>query len=123
MKLWHDDIRRPPDDSWVWVRTNQQAMAVLTVHIVDEISMDHDLGLHEADPDVQDADMQRGWDEENDGAKLAQWMCDHNHVPPKVTVHSWNPDGAKRMANILRDHESQPQVIVRPYLSAADRYP
>jgi hypothetical protein len=107
LKVWHDDIRRPPDNSWIWVRTNQEAMRCISLAFtleapVHEISMDHDLGLHNHDPDVPDADMQMGWDEENDGFELVKWMVEHDYVPEIVTIHSWNPDGAKRMADYLR---------------------
>jgi hypothetical protein len=101
VKLWHDDIRRPPDQSWTWARTNQEAQKILSAGGVYEASLDHDLGLHDADPDVPDADMQAGWDEENDGLKLVKWMIDHKLVPPVVTIHSWNPDGAKDMASYI----------------------
>jgi hypothetical protein len=115
-KLWHDDIRRPPDDSWIWARTNQDAQLILRSGEVDIISMDHDLGLHNADPDVQDADMQRGWDEENDGYTLAKWMVEENFIPDNITIHSWNPYGAKRMANKLAEANPQPYILVKPYL-------
>lgn len=108
MKLFHDDIRRPPDDSWLWARTNEAAANYLTVarNLGDpctEASLDHDLGLHNYDPDVPDADMQIGWDEENDGYELVKWMVENDLVPPIVTIHSWNPAGAWRMASYLRN--------------------
>lgn len=113
VKLWHDDIRRPPDDTWLWARTNQEAKTIFMQHRVIEVSMDHDLGLHEYDPDVPDADLQRGWDTENDGVKLVDWMVCHQYLPPRITIHSWNPDGARRMADRLRDAGCRP--VVKPY--------
>lgn len=118
-KLWHDDIRRPPDDTWIWARTNEDAQLVLRSGEVTQISMDHDLGLHNADPDVQDADMQRGWDRENDGYTLVQWMIEEGYVPPDITIHSWNPDGAMRMARKLDEHASRPMILVKPYIKEA----
>lgn len=129
MKLWHDDIRRPPDDSWHWARTNQEAMRFLQLWVVTEISLDHDLGLHNHDPDVPDADMQMGWDEENDGYDLVKWMVAADLVPRKVTIHSHNPDGAKNMATYLinackHGAISNPEIDlnVRPFLREADFY-
>jgi len=119
-RLWHDDIRRPPDDSWRWARTNDEAQLILTAHRVTECSLDHDLGLHLADPDVIDADMQRGWDVENDGYTLVKWMVANDRVPERVTIHSWNPDGARRMARLLADHGHTAEV--RPYMRPEDRY-
>lgn len=100
-KLWHDDVRRPPDDSWLWARTNQQAQKILSENSITEASLDHDLGLDYVDPDMPDADIQTGWDTDNDGAMLVRWMIEHDLLPPKVTIHSWNPDGAKRMAGLI----------------------
>ena len=115
-KLWHDDIRRPPDETWNWARTNQAAYELLLRQPYAECSLDHDLGLSEYDPDLPDADMQRGWDKENDGCDLVIWMIEKRLGPPKITIHSWNPIGAARMANLLRDHGYNP--IVRPYKSS-----
>lgn len=122
-KLWHDDVRRPPDTSWVWARTNDIAIKLIDTNgKPDECSLDHDLGLHNADPDVPDADMQQGWDEENDGFDLVKWMVDNDFVPDKVTIHSWNPWGAERMASYIRnaiEHgaiSNNPTVIVKRFL-------
>lgn len=103
-KLWHDDVR-PPPEGWEWARTNDAAKAVLSEREVVEISLDHDLGLHGVDiPDPAedpdgylDAVCQRGQAEET-GLDLVVWMIENEVVPPKVTIHSWNPDGAKAMA-------------------------
>jgi hypothetical protein len=114
MKLWHDDIRRPPDDSWTWARTNDEAKEVLKSNRVTECSLDHDLGLHMYDPDMQDADLQRGWDTENDGLKLVRWMVERPElVPERITIHSWNPPGAARMAALLAEHGYA--CVVKPF--------
>lgn len=117
MKLWHDDIRRPPDNSWVWARTNLDVIRIMLANAdpCEEISLDHDMGLSEADPDVPDADMQEGWDVENDGAKLVQALIALNLVPEKVTIHSWNYDGARRMYNLLKKAGHEP--MVQPYVA------
>lgn len=115
VKLWHDDIRRPPDDSWVWARTNDDAKLVFSAREVTECSLDHDLGLHDHDPDVPDADIQIGWDEENDGLGLVKWMVENNRVPPIVTIHSHNPDGAKRMAQAIVESGQANKIIVKRF--------
>ena len=115
MKVWHDDIR-PAPKGWEWARTNSRAMELLAKHDVEEISLDHDLGLHtfteEQIRDQPDLMFGRGQAEET-GYDLVRWMCDTGNVPRYITVHSWNPDGARRMADHLRDagHECQ----VRPF--------
>lgn len=121
MKLWHDDIRRPPDDSWTWARTNREAQLLLLTHAdscdpVTEASLDHDLGLHDFDPDEQDADLRVAPDAhlQPDGQQLVRWMLRNELVPPKVTIHSWNPVGAKSMAALLGEGGCS-EVLVEPF--------
>lgn len=74
--------------------------------------MDHDLGLHDADPDDLEAVFHAGPNPE--GTKLVKWMCEYNKVPEKVTIHSWNPDGAKRMLAIFITNGHH-HVVLAPY--------
>lgn len=87
---------RPAPKGWVWVQNNKDARNVLSrcLATITEISMDHDLG---ATPHGEAGIMARGWDEDN-GLRLAEWMVDKGYVPPMVRIHSWNPEGAGRMA-------------------------
>jgi hypothetical protein len=119
MKLWHDDIR-PAPEGWVWARTNEQAQEHLLTGTVEEISLDHDLGFHdieipnEIDPDdLMDLLVLRGVSEQT-GLQLVDWMIEHDLVPKQVRIHSWNPDGAKRMAYRLSDCGFYP--VVSPYV-------
>lgn len=115
MKLWHDDIRRPPDDTWTWCRTNAAAERFLlhNLNAVTEASLDHDLGFDTEDPDANGARLLRG-DSELTGRDLARWMVENDLVPPKVTVHSWSPPGAAAIAAILREGDPEAEIIVRP---------
>jgi hypothetical protein len=112
-KLWHDDIRRPPDESWRWARTNKDAIRILLEGEVTEASLDHDLGFHEADPDAEDAMLLRGDSPDGNGLDLAIAMVRLRLVPPKVTIHSWNLEAAAWMAGILS--EAGGDVDVNPY--------
>lgn len=113
-------------------------MEILDTGKVKEVSLDHDLGLHDFDPDVPDVELttpDRGWEcracshvvyrppmkpgpekcrrcksdwvrplRVPDGYELVRWMTeDFNRIPKKVTIHSWNPPGAQRMAMELRE--------------------
>ena len=44
MNLWLDDVRSPPSEDWVWVRTAAEAIALLERGQVERVSLDHDLG-------------------------------------------------------------------------------
>lgn len=117
MKLWHDDIRTPPD-GWEWARTNAQAMVFLEQGEVDEISLDHDLGYHDVslpeDPDdLAEVLILKGQGEET-GMDLVRWMVETKRVPPKVTIHSWNPPGAANMRSWLEQHGYE--CVVAPYV-------
>lgn len=99
VKLWHDDVRPPPDGSWVWVRTNTEAKEIMSRTVVDEASLDHDLGC-----EPEDGLYARGSSPAGTGLDLCRWMVDHDLVPRRVTVHSWNPAGAEAMCDALDDH-------------------
>ena len=43
MKLWVDDIRNAPDDSWTVARTVLSAIRAIHRYEFDEISLDHDI--------------------------------------------------------------------------------
>lgn len=103
MKIWHDDVRRPPDDTWLWARTNDQARTLFKIAgPITEISLDHDMGGHELDPDNPESLSFAGNSEEN-GLILVTWMIQNNLVPEKITIHSWNSTRAKLMALLLND--------------------
>ncbi len=103
IKLWVDDVRRPPGDSWEWARTNDQAKAFLLRNDVVEASLDHDMGGHTVNPDDPESYFIAGHSEDN-GFRLVEWMVEKDIIPPKIRIHSWNPSGARRMANLLNDY-------------------
>lgn len=135
MKIWHDDIRKPPgdyvtypeytaipeplrgeirqSDRWIWCRTNGQAKAALDFDLpfITGISIDHDLGLDDMDPDTEDADYLIGHGEET-GAELAAWMVEKNRMPPKIAIHSMNPAGALRIMRYFQDWKGVHEVTV-----------
>ena len=91
MRVWLDDRRSPhPDpDSWEWVRTPAEAIALLLTGKVTELSLDHDLGLFEGDRELT-------------GNDVVSWMeravVTEGFVPPDtIAVHSANAAAAPRM--------------------------
>lgn len=92
MKIWLDDIRDAPDESWTVVRRAYPCILMLANAgwnddpLVDELSLDHDLG-----------------DDSDSGYEVAQWIerqafeGNWNAVPAKISIHSANPVGRKNM--------------------------
>jgi len=89
MKLFVDDLRDPPDDTWTVARTAEAAIALLSSREVEELSLDHDLG-----------------EGEDTGYCVAAWLEEkvwEGWSPPRVLeVHSLNPVGARRIRQAFR---------------------
>lgn len=49
MKIWLDDLRPPPDNSWTVCKTAAEAFSKIMSNEIECISFDHDLGS--TDPD------------------------------------------------------------------------
>jgi hypothetical protein len=87
VKLWLDDIRQPPDDSWYWAKDAHDAWYQLQTGEVTIISLDHDLGN----------DPYTGyWVLLN----LEQMVFERkfNYDLPMFSIHSANPVGRRKMA-------------------------
>lgn len=110
MKIFLDDVRMPPDNSWVVVRSFDEFVELIksTPHIITEISFDHDLGIEDDGTTPAKSGM--------DAAKfLINYIMDKKPVIGEllevITVHSANPAGksnilgffasAKRSGDIL----------------------
>ena len=96
MKLWLDDRRTPPDESWHWATTPAAAIQLLRSGDVELISFDHDLGF-EGDVELSGYDVLL-WIEEAVSVR--------GFSPPEMRVHSANPPGHERLlrgiASIVR---------------------
>jgi len=80
MKLWVDDMREPPDTSWIVARSAAAAIDVLRTGWVTELSLDHDLG------------------DGRDGYEVAAWLEMHPALLPwRMDCHSANPVGRERI--------------------------
>lgn len=92
MKLYVDDIREVPDDSWTLARTVEEAIAHLQTGEVTELSLDHDMGID--------------WDTGDDltTRPIVKWMIDNDVWPAVRMSHSANPFGAKWLEEAMRDY-------------------
>ncbi len=95
MKLWVDDERPAPDNSWTVAKTSDDAIAFLyevgtdasvykystegEKEVIEEISLDHDLGGDDT------------------GFKVLDWMISWAEWPKVLTIHTSNPPARKRM--------------------------
>ena len=86
MKIWLDD-RRPAPPGWhhVMTITEVKAWFYSDIATIEEMSLDHDLGLFQG----------TGYD-------LVKWMADTGNWPiKKPLVHSSNPPGRKNMEETI----------------------
>lgn len=85
-KLFIDDERDPPDESWTVVRTVEEAKTILVSwDLPTEMSLDHDLG---GDETVM---------------QILHWMAEnfYEEGPPPWKIHSANPVGRANMESFL----------------------
>lgn len=96
MKIWVDDIRTPPDDSWNWYKTSTSLIADMAnwrnnwnriSDVVKVISLDHDLGGE---------DTTRG---------IVLAFCEWNDWPVEVRVHSANPVGRQWLEGMIERYK------------------
>lgn len=108
MKLYIDDIRNPPDDSWTLCRTVSEAIRALAQFNFEEVSLDHDIS-HQ----VTVADVSRPFPCEETFQPVAYFIgvayryektIGFDRNIPKITIHSSNPVGGLEMQNILKGY-------------------
>jgi hypothetical protein len=86
--LFIDDIRTPPTDDWVVVRSSNEALAYVKNHGMPAfISFDHDLG----GDDTTMVFLRR----------LVDTVWNGDETPPDYTVHSANPVGKQNIISFM----------------------
>lgn len=98
MKLWLDDdergFRNPPDSSWTWCKSVNQAKALIIETLAsggqfEEADLDHDLGEHYSK-------------DGGDGIELINWMDENDYWPNRaILIHSMNPIGVQNMLRAI----------------------
>jgi Cyclic-phosphate processing Receiver domain len=91
--VWLDDVRVAPD-GWVHITTPEEAIELLRSGEVEEISLDHDLGLATPESERTGYDV-LAWLEE--AVATGAWK----HPVPVMRVHSANPVGWRRMEQAI----------------------
>jgi hypothetical protein len=100
VKIWVDDIRTPPDDTWKWLKTSAEAIEWLedSKVLCKETSAAYNAEIMSLDHDLGGDDTTR---------PIVLWMCENDFWPLEVRVHSQNPVGCDWLNGILeRYHPS-----------------
>jgi len=87
IKIWLDDLREARKN-WITIICAKDAITLLKLGIVEEISLDHDLGLYR----------QTGYD-------VISWIekevMTRGFNPPVIHIHTDNPVGRKAMEVVV----------------------
>lgn len=90
IKLWIDDVRPAPDESWDVVATSDAAIAFLNLMVkhvrmerIDVISFDHDLGGDDT------------------ARPVVIWMIENNVRATEYRIHSANPVGRDWLTGMI----------------------
>jgi hypothetical protein len=94
--VWIDD-RRPAPEGWTWVTTVTETIELLASGQVDELSLDHDLGLVDGDGREQTGYDVLLWIEEQ--------VAVNGYTPPLLSVHSANSPAHERMLRAIESIE------------------
>ena len=93
MRIWVDDIRTPPDKSWVWFKTSKDCIAELD-------SLKFFSGRTDRRPALMSLDHDLGGDDTTRPVVL--WCCENDFWPVEVRVHSQNPIGRDWLLGMIR---------------------
>lgn len=99
MKLWIDDVRRPPSDDWIWCQTVNGTKTAIREYERDMccdsimIDLDHDAGNF----------VKYG----GDYIEILNWLEREGIVDIRYSfhIHSMNPVGVQNMKSII-DHNN-----------------
>ena len=111
--LWLDDVRPCPFvGNWRVAKNYAEAVDILQKYEVIRCSLDHDLAWEHYDGTVGQNQYV-----EKTGLDVVRWMAENNSWPATAPiVHSHNPVGARRMADLISDHYCCPaENLLRPY--------
>lgn len=122
--LWLDDIRRPPSSFWKWARTLDDAKMIINTCNVLEASLDHDLGLHDRDPDdYENSDVMRvsrdyrhscGFVDVEAGLNSPQDFCQgcgNRTMSPEWSLVP-EPDGVEFAKWLVEEGKVPPMIVI-----------
>lgn len=87
----NNDFDKPPEkgwENWVIARSVLSVQELLCACLVNDLSLDHDLGMSSERPEVENPN----------GLYLVKWMIENNIWPKgNITIHSQNIGEAQKM--------------------------
>src|SRR3990167_753983 len=101
IKLFVDDIRPCPDETWTLARTVSEAISAINTFDFEIISLDHDIS-HQ----VIVGQTSRPFPCDETFTPVAMFIAEKyrdKDKKPEIIIHTSNPAGALRMSNILMD--------------------
>lgn len=118
MKLWVDDIRNAPNDTWHVARTALEAIRAIARYDFEEISLDHDIS-HQ----VHVGKTERPFPCEETFASVAYYIAAHyrgvdQDKLPEIFFHTSNQVAGDEMAAMLFDAGIMSE---KKYMGAANR--
>jgi hypothetical protein len=119
MKLWLDDMRKPPFGYDLVAKTADECIQMIKDHRVEHVSLDHDLcpahySLAESSygygepPRILD----RSGFQEKTGYAVLEWMREANVWVPEIHIHTLNTQGGEDMLALLKAH-APPEVVFK----------
>ncbi len=95
IKIWIDDIRTPPSEDWVWIKSVNDAIAEI---IYDELNAEYEGEIHliSLDHDAGDYYQYGG-----DYIRLLDWLEETGRNYP-IRIHSMNSVGVANMRAIIQ---------------------
>ena len=129
MKLFVDDIRNAPDDTWHVARTALEAIRAIARYDFEVISLDHDIS-HQVSIG---GDLERPFPCKETFASVAYYIAaKHWHeidlvgsarvmranIVPRVILHTSNEVAGDEMAAMLKEHGI---IAEKKYMGAANR--
>lgn len=114
MKLYVDDIRDVPDESWTLARTITEAIAFIAMfkNQITDISLDHDIS-HE----IRVNGVYRPFPSPDNFTPVAYFIgevYENQFDRPNLVAHTANPAGGEKIRSILEQYGVKCEVILSP---------
>jgi hypothetical protein len=95
MKIWLDNIKAPPDKSWVWIKIVEETRKIMKEHRVEGISLTFDLG------------------EGLNGYDQLKWMVKYNVWPTTfIRIHTMSIEKRKDMIHLVKMYKPKDLKIL-----------